>query len=287
MSAPSVLFDVPGPRARRRVFIANVVAAVVVAGIGVWVLARLGTKGQLAPSMWAPFLTAQAWESYLLPGLRATLAAAAYAIVGALALGLLLGLGRLSPSRTFRILCGVVVEFFRAVPVLLMMIFFWLGLALTGTVPRDVLPLVAVVIALVLYNGAVVAELVRSGVHGLPRGQREAALAVGLSHRQSLRSVEVPQALLAMLPSLVSQLVVILKDSALGYIITYPELLAKGRLLGVQNGNVVPSLIVVALIFIVINYTLTWVAGRLARRLGARTAGKVRAEPPPLAVSTR
>ena len=98
--------------------------------------------------------------------------------------------------------------------------------------------------------------------------------------------MEVPQALLAMLPSLVSQLVVILKDSALGFIITYPELLAKGRLLGVQNGNVVPSLIVVAVVFIVINYTLTVVAGRLARRLGSRTSGKVRAEPPPLVAST-
>ncbi|MFL6112597.1 MAG: amino acid ABC transporter permease [Catenulispora sp.] len=287
MSAPSVLFDAPGPRARRRILIGNIVAAVVVAGIAAWALSRLGAKGQLAPAMWAPFFTTRAWQSYVLPGLRSTLQAAAFAIVGALALGLVLGLGRLSPAGWLRWVCGVVVEFFRAVPVLLMMIFVWRGLAILGTVQREVLPLVAVVIALVLYNGAVVAELVRSGVGGLPRGQREAALAVGLTHGQSLRSVEVPQALLAMLPSLVSQLVVILKDSALGFIITYPELLAKGRLLGVQNGNVVPSLIVVALVFIVINYTLTVVAGRLARRLGSRTSGRVRAEPPPLVASVR
>ena len=140
MSAPSVLFDAPGPRARRRILIGNIVAAVVVAGIGVWALTRLGAKGQLASVMWEPFVTGRAWQSYLLPGLRATLQAAAYSIVGALALGLLLGLGRLSPARFLRSACGVVVEFFRAVPVLLMMIFVWRALAILGTVPREILP---------------------------------------------------------------------------------------------------------------------------------------------------
>ena len=281
MSAQDVLFDAPGPRGRRRIVIGNVIAALVVVGVAAWVLLRLGDKGQLAGAMWQPFLTGRAWQSYIIPGLRSTLQAAGLAIVGSIVLGLLLGLGRLATLGVVRAVCGAVVEFFRAIPVLLMMIFFWLGLANVPSIPRGQLPLVAVVLALVLYNGSVVAELVRSGVHGLPRGQREAALATGLTHRQSLQSVEVPQALIAMLPSVVSQLVVILKDTALGYIITYPEMLSNGRRLGVQEGNVVPSLIVIAVIFIVINYTLTWVAGRLSRRLGSRTAGTARAEPPP------
>lgn len=287
MSTQSVLFDAPGPRGRRRIVLGNVVAGVVVVAIGVWVLLRLSEKGQLTGAMWQPFLTARAWESYIIPGLTSTLQAAGLAIVGSIVLGLLLGLGRLAPVAVVRAVSGAVVEFFRAIPVLLMMIFFWLGLANVASIPRAQLPLIAVVLALVLYNGSVVAELVRSGVHGLPRGQREAALASGLTHGQSLRSVEVPQALIAMLPSVVSQLVVILKDTALGYIITYPEMLSNGRRLGVQEGNVVPSLIVIGLVFIVINYTLTWVAGRLSRRLGSRTAGTTRAEPPSLVVATR
>ena len=287
MSAPSVLFDAPGPRGRRRILVGNLVATLAVAGVAVWVLLRLADKGQLTGAMWRPFVTGRAWESYIIPGLTSTLQAAGLAIVGSLVLGLLLGLGRLAPLAPVRWLSGTVVEFFRAIPVLLMMIFFWLGLATVASIPRAQLPLVAVVLALVLYNGSVVAELVRSGVHGLPRGQREAALATGLTHGQSLRSVEVPQALIAMLPSVISQLVVILKDTALGYIITYPELLSNGRRLGVQDGNVVPALIVVALVFILINYTLTWVAGRLSRRLGSRTAGVTRAEAPSLTVSTR
>ncbi len=281
-----VLFDVPGPRARRRMLVVNVVATLVVAGIAVWVLAVLGRRGQLAPSLWLPFLESSTWTDYLLPGLRDTLRAAGIAIVLSGLLGLLLGLGRLSGARAVRWVSGLVVEFFRAVPVLLMMIFFYVGIAQLRIVePKDV-PLLAVVLGLTLYNGSVFAELVRSGVHNLPRGQREAALAVGLRPTQSLRLVEVPQALLAMLPAIASQLVVILKDTALGAIITYPELLDAARRFGSGNGNILQSLVVAAAVFIVINYLLTLLAERLAGRVGRLTAGQPKAEAPALAATT-
>jgi len=283
----SVLFDAPGPRARRRMLWANLVAALVVAGIGAVVLVRLGAKGQLESQLWTPFLTADAWTNFLLPGLRYTLRAAGISIVTAGIFGMVFGLGRLSASRAVRTVSGAVVEFFRAVPVLLMMIFFYLGLGHLHVVDPTDLPLVAVVLGLTLYNGSVFAELVRSGVHGLPRGQREAALAVGLRRSQSLRIVEVPQALIAMLPALASQLVVILKDTALGYIITYPDLLDAARRLGSANGNILQALLVAAGIFIVINYALTRFAGLLAGRVGRRTAGRARAEAPTLVVATR
>ncbi|GII99429.1 amino acid ABC transporter membrane protein 2 (PAAT family) [Sediminihabitans luteus] len=266
----SVLFDAPGPVARRRIAIGNVVAAILVAALVVLLLMRLDAEGQLDADKWAPIFTADAWTNYLLPGLVDTLRAAALAIVGALVLGILLGIGRVAHAWWLRAICTVVVEFFRAVPVLLMMIFFWLLMA-QQNVPDA--PFWAVVLALVLYNGSVVAELVRSGVHGLPSGQREAALAVGLTRGQSLRSVEVPQALVAMLPALVSQLVVVLKDSALGYIITYTELLQESRRLGSANVNILQALTVAAVIFIVVNYTLTKIAELLARTLSSRTAG--------------
>ena len=279
-----VLFDAPGPRGRRRMVWINIAATLVVAGIGVFVLLRLAEKGQLAASLWKPFVQASTWTDYLLPGLKGTLEAAALSIVAAGIFGLVFGLGRLSRSRTVRFVAGLVVEFFRAVPVLLMMIFFYLGLNQLKLVsPQDV-PLVAVVAGLTLYNGSVFAELVRSGVHNLPRGQREAAYAVGLRRGQSLRAVEVPQALIAMLPAIASQLVVILKDTALGYIVTYPELLDAARRVGAGNGNILQSLVVAALIFIVINYALTRLASLLARRLGGRTAGRTSAAAPALTV---
>lgn len=282
----TVLFDAAGPRARRRMVWVNVVATVVVIGIGVWVLSRLGANGQLEPALWTVFLTPEPWQNFLLPGLRDTLRAAGIAIVTSAVFGIVFGLGRLSAFAWVRAVSGAVVEFFRAVPVLLMMIFFWLGLSrLELVAPRD-LPLIAVVLGLTFYNGSVFAELVRSGVHNLPRGQREAALAIGLRRAQSLRLVEVPQALIAMLPAIASQLVVILKDTALGAIITYPELLDAARRLGSGQGNILQSLVVAALIFIVINYALTRLAGLLAGRVGRRTAGRARAEAPSLVVST-
>jgi glutamate transport system permease protein len=263
----------------------NIVATLVVAGIGVWLLARLAAKGQLDADLWSPFLEPDTWLDYLLPGLRSTLEAAAISIVTASILGLALGLGRLARSRTVRTVSGVIVEFFRAVPVLLMMIFFYMALPQLSFVDASDVPLFAVVLGLTFYNGSVFAELVRSGVHNLPSGQREAALAVGLTRGQSLRSIEVPQALIAMLPAIASQLVVILKDTALGYIITYPDLLNSARLVGTANGNILQALVVAAAIFIVINYLLTRLASFLARRLGSRTAGEAKAAPPPLAIA--
>jgi glutamate transport system permease protein len=276
----SVLFDAPGPRTRRRIVVVNVVGAVIVLGVLAWVIWGLAQKGQLTAAKWSPFLTESVWTNYLLVGLWNTIRAAAVSIVTANVFGLLFGLGRLSQSRIVRGVCGTVVEFFRAVPVLIMMIFFW---QLFSYVPGPwsvAPPFYGVVFGLTLYNGSVIAELVRSGVQNLPRGQREAALAIGLTRSKSLRLVEVPQALIAMMPSMISQLVVILKDTALGYIITYSELLRSARLVGSTFANYVPALIVAAVIFIVINYTLTWVAELLARRLSKRTAGATRpAEP--------
>ena len=280
----SVLFDAPGPKARRRYAVIAVIGTLAILAL-LYVLVRaLAAKGQFTAAKWSPFIDPVTWTSYLLPGLRATLVAAFFSIILAMIGGILLGMGRLSQLASVRAVCGVFVEFFRAVPVLLMMIFFYLGIARLHVVEPADLPLVAVVLGLTFYNGSVFAELIRSGVHSLPRGQREAALAVGLRPTQSLRLIEVPQALIAMLPALASQLVVILKDTALGAIITYPELLDAARRLGSSNGNILQALVVAAAMFIVINFALTQLAGLLARRVGGRTAGRPRAEAPGLAV---
>lgn len=274
MSAQQVLFDAPGPKARRNIFIANIVGAVVVLGILAFVLMRFNQTGQLEAAKWTPFFTPSAWTNYLLPGLQNTLVAAAYAIVLSIAFGLVFGLGRLAPIAPIRWISGIVVEFFRAVPVLLMMIALYLGFGYAKVFPPQQTPLIAVVLALMLYNGSIIAELVRSGVHSLPKGQREAASAIGMTHTKSLRIVELPQALIAMLPSLMSQFVVILKDSALGSWITYNELLFMANNFGNGNGNKLQALIMAAVIFIVINYLLTVLAGKVAGRLSSRTSGE-------------
>ncbi|PUB31657.1 glutamate transport system permease protein [Promicromonospora sp. AC04] len=272
MSA-SVLFDAPGPRGRAVSAVGNVVAALaVLAGLG-WLVSVLAAKGQFEPSLWQNAVSAEAWQFYYLPGLQNTLRSAMFATVGAVVFGIVFGVGRLSRNRAVRWISGVVVEFFRAVPVLLMMIFFYMFFSAQAQWIAD-RPFAAVVVALVLYNGSVIAELVRAGVGNLPKGQGEAGLAIGLTPGQTLRSVQLPQALVAMLPAMVSQLVVVLKDSALGQFILYSELLRSAQILSAKEQNPLQALVVVAIVFILINWLLTVAAHRLARLLSSRTAGE-------------
>ncbi len=282
MSSPaaSVLFDVPGPRGRLRNRIIGVVGTLIIlAGLGglVW-----GLRDQLTADKWAPFLRADTWINYFVPGLINTVQAAAIAVVSASVLGLLLSLGRMSFNRPLRWVSTVFIEFFRAVPVLMMMLFiyylFIFAPFFSGLFPGPLVqlkPLIAVILGLTFYNSAVIAELLRSGVNSLPRGQTEAGLGIGLSIGQTRRLILLPQAVRAMLPALVSQLVVILKDSALGYIISYPELLRSSQTLASRWSNSIASFLVAAALFIIINWLLTRLAGALESRTRARQAGGV------------
>ncbi|WP_347354895.1 amino acid ABC transporter permease [Intrasporangium sp.] len=266
----SVLFDAPGPKARARHRSLTLVGLVVILAFLAFLLWKLGEKGNLTADMWTPFITSEIWVYYLIPGLIKTLEAAALSILLAGIFGLVFGMGRLSQNGAIRWVSTVVVEFFRSVPVLVMMIAAFSLYAFNNVFTSELNPFFAVVTGLTLYNGSVVAELIRSGVGSLPKGQAEAGLSIGLTRGQTLRAIQLPQAITAMLPALVSQLVVILKDTALGQIITYPELLTTYAQIGSYKGNIVPSMIVIALIFIVINYALTRLAGFVEARLRSR-----------------
>lgn len=277
MSNQYVLFDAPGPRSRRITRVLNIVVALLIIGLLIWLYQALAAQGQMRPHLWWNAINANAWGNYLLPGVQFTLQAAAISVVTSVVFGLLFGFLRLAPIRIIRWISMVIVEFFRAVPVLVLMVFlhFFISQSLSGVIDPRNAAYYAVIVALTLYNGAVIAELVRSGVRSLPSGQREAALAVGMTTTGSLRTVEVPQALVAMLPSLVSQFVIILKDSALGYIIGFAELLRYSRHLGAGYGNIMQALVVAAIIFITINFVMVWLAQLLSRRLSSRTSGDV------------
>jgi glutamate transport system permease protein len=265
--AGSVLFDAPGPRARARNRAFNIVTALVIALVAWVVYSKLNSKGQLTAAKWEPFLTANLWKTYILPGVQGTLIAAAVSIVLALALGFLLGVGRLSTHPAIRWPSSVVVEFFRAVPVLIMMIFAYFLYAGYDMFPSKHLALAGVITGLTLYNGAVIAEVVRAGVNALPRGQSEAACALGLSWGQTMRSILLPQAVTSMLPVLISQMVVVLKDTAIGYQITFLEMVRQGTQVGAAYSNYIPALIVIAALMISVNFALSWFATWLEGRM--------------------
>ncbi|MFG2029296.1 amino acid ABC transporter permease [Streptomyces sp. NPDC048825] len=264
----SVLYDTPGPRAKRRNVLLSVVFFVLLALLLWWVWQTMDDKGQLTWALWKPFTESQAWTTYLLPGLGDTLRAAALAMLIALPLGAVFGISRLSDHRWVRGSAGVVVEFFRAIPVLLLMLFANEFYDRYTNVTSEQRPLYAVVTGLVLYNASVLAEIVRAGILSLPKGQSEAAMAIGLRKGQTMTNVLLPQAVTAMLPAIVSQLVVIVKDTALGGVmIGFTELLNTRGTLAANYGNVVQSFVVVAVIYIVLNFILTSFASWLEKRL--------------------
>jgi glutamate transport system permease protein len=270
----SVLFDTPGPRALRRQRIGTLLAGLALAVLAAWVLLTLWDKEQITPDQWEPFLEPNIVE-LLYEGLIDTLSAAAVAIALAVVLGAVLASGRLSDHVVVRWPSVLVIEFFRAVPLLLLIFFLFLGFG--GTLGT----FWALVLGLTLYNGSVLAEIFRAGIQSVPRGQSEAAYAIGMRKSQVLRLILAPQAVRAMLPAIISQCVVALKDTALGFIIGAPGIVrdAERIYIAPQYNNPLAVGILLAAIFIVINYSLSRLAIWLESRLRREGRAVVQAEP--------
>ena len=264
----SVLYDVPGPKARRVSLIGSIVGAVAIAGLLWWAITVLAQQGIFEAERWAVFQIPDVW-ALIGNGILATLSAAAVAAVIAFPLGLVLCLMRISDVAWIRIPTRIVLEFLRGMPVVLMMFFVLLVFA-TGS-------FTAVVAGLVLYNSAIFAEIIRAGIQSLPKGQREAGLAIGLTSFASRRSIELPQAIRRMLPSLVAQLVVLLKDTSLGYIVSYEELLRKVQIMADFLGPayLFPVFFVAAAIYIAINFSVSRLAIWIEKRGSKKAAGGV------------
>jgi glutamate transport system permease protein len=251
--------------------VASVVSGAGLVGLAYVVVSRLIDSGQLHARLWTPLLEPGTIR-FLLGGLANTAKAAAVAMVLSVAVGIVLALGRLARSLPLRVVAGTYVEFFRAVPLILLILFCGIGLPRYGV---DLGVFWFLVLGLTIYNGAVLGEIFRAGVMSLDRGQHEAASAVGLTYRQSMALVVLPQAARRMLPAIVSQLVTLLKDTSLGVVITYEELLRRGRIAGEFSHNLLQSLLVVAVVYILVNTALSSVA----RRLEARQRRRYRAGP--------
>ncbi|MUM17258.1 amino acid ABC transporter permease [Mycobacterium sp. CBMA271] len=263
----TVMYDAPGPKARALNRIITLGFAALVIALAAWVIWTLAANEQLTSEKWSPFLHLDTWTTYILPGLLGTVSAAALSIVFALVLGAVLGIGRLSEHRGVRWISGALVEFFRAIPVLILMIFAYYLYGQQAIFPSQYLAFTAVVTGLTLYNGSVIAEILRSGIESLPRGQSEAAVALGLRKSQMMRLILLPQSIAAMLPALISQMVIALKDSALGYAFGYIEVVRSGIRSASYYGNYLPALVVVAVIMIAINFALSSLATKIERQL--------------------
>lgn len=254
--AASVLFDEPGPKTRTRHRLYGAVSAAILALLLALMLWQFWRKGQFEPELWEPFVTPSIMV-LILEGIGATVLAAVFAILGALAFGLVFGPAKLSDHGLVRRPAWLVVEFFRAVPLLMLIIATWY--IVVG--PKGgANGFWALVIGLVLYNGAVFSEIFRAGVNAVPKGQSEAAYAIGMSKSQVMRIILLPQAIKIMLPALISQAVVALKDTSLGYAVLATGLTYAGEAIDRTFQNTLPTYFVIAVIYIILNLTLTYVA---------------------------
>lgn len=288
MSGASVLYDVPGPKAKARNRVYTVGGSLAVLALIAFVVMRLNTKGQLEPEVWNIFNNAGVRTS-IRDGVLTTLQVFAVAAVLSLALGVLLAVARLSDHKPVRWFATGFIELFRAVPLLITIYALWVILLSN----REALGLVdsqpqfwALVIGLTVYNGSVQAEVLRAGINSVATGQREAAYALGMSKTQVMTTVLIPQAVRAMLPTIISQLVVTLKDTSLGYIITFEELLFTARQMStniIVNGNdtYVPVIIVTGTLYVAMCLALSALANWIERRgrraktgIGVASAGE-------------
>ncbi|MFD8385566.1 amino acid ABC transporter permease [Streptomyces sp. NPDC059679] len=276
MSA-SVLYDSPGPKARIRNRVYSVIGTLAVLGLIAFIIVRLNDKGQFAPEMWDIFNYAGV-RNDIIDGLLTTLKVFAVAAVLSVALGALLAVGRLSEHKAVRWFTTSFIELFRAVPLLITIYALWVlfltyksDLGFEGTQTE----FWALVIGLTVYNGSVQAEVLRAGINSVPKGQREAAYALGMRKTQVMVTVLIPQGVRAMLPTIISQLVVTLKDTSLGYVITYEELLYKvqqiaGNTVVNDDYPYIPLIIVGGAIYVALCMALSALANWIERR-GRRT----------------
>ena len=263
--------DPLGPRGKVRVTIATILGAALVAWVLFVAYSRFEANGQLEKKLWTDLFSGEALRFFWV-GLKVTLQLAAVGLVLAVALGVVLAFARLSKRAPVRLVATTWLQFFRGVPLVILILFCYIGL--------DFQPFRSVVIGLVLYNSAVLAEIFRAGILSLDRGQSEAALAVGMTDGQAMRLVVFPQAVRRMIPALVSQLVVLLKDTSLGAAIGLEELLRRGFLAGQVLKNPLQSLLFAAAVYLVVNLLLSFAARWIERRQGQGKAKKAPAGGP-------
>jgi glutamate transport system permease protein len=257
-----VLFSDPNPKAQAITRAASGMVAVLLLGLVAGTLFRFHAAGQLDVRLWEYFAWPTTW-AFLANGLLGTLASAAAAAVSALVLGLVLVLGRLSRPRLTRWPATAVVEFLRGVPTLLLIYVCFLVLPSVGirlgTYWMLTLPVG-------LSAAAVVAEVYRAGVLAVPRGQTDAARSLGMTEAKVFFLIVFPQALRYIVPALVAQLVIVVKDTTFGYVVTYGELMQNAKVLVANYHALVPVYLVTAVLYCLVNYGISRASQRLGRR---------------------
>lgn len=265
-SMRDALYEAPGPKTKRKIMVGTAVSALVVALVLLAIVGRFYATGQLDARYWTFFLEWSTWR-FLLQGFAGTVRVALTAGAISLVLGMLLMLGRISKVKPLSAACRVVIDFFRGVPSLLLIYFFFLVVPQYGVKMSSFWMLT---LPVALAASGVLAEVFRAGVNAVPRGQVEAAMSIGLSPAKTMLKIVLPQAVRYVIPSLISQLVVVVKDTTVAYVVSYPDLMQNARVLITSYDALVSVYFTIALIYILINYAINKASVAVANRTGVK-----------------
>ncbi len=268
-AAPSMrdaLYEPPGPKTRKKMLVGTVVTLAAVLALAAWILYRFWVTGQLSARYWELFSWRTTWI-YLGRGLLGTFEVALTSAAIAIVLGLALMLGRTGRFAWLRVVCAAITNFFRGVPSLLFIYFFFFTMPSVGI---SMPPFWMMVLPISFAASGVLAEVFRAGMNAVPKGQAEAGLSIGLSPWKVKTKIVMPQAIRFVIPSLISQLVVVVKDTALAYVVSYPDLMQNAQVLRTNYDAMVSTFLVVGLIYIVINYLINKASVYVSRRTGAK-----------------
>lgn len=256
-----ILFGAPSPQARKLTRVVSAAAAAVLLLMAAAVVFRFQSAGQLQLRLWHFFTLPTTW-AFLGNGLIGTLASAAMAALIALTFGLVLLLGRMARPRLVRWPSIAVIEFLRGTPTLLLIYVCFLVLPSLGVKLSTYWMLT---LPVGLSTAAVVAEVYRAGVLAVPRGQTNAARSLGMTEARVFIHIVFPQALRYIVPALVAQLVIVVKDTTFGYVVTYGELMQNAKVLIANYNSLVPVYLVVAALYCLVNYAISKASQRLGR----------------------
>ena len=262
ITARDMLYEEPGPKAKLRIRVVTGISLAAIAALAVVVIRQFYITGQLDPKYWSFFARATTW-TFLGKGLLGTLEAAIMAGILAFTAGFLLMLGRISRFRILRGICTALIEFTRGVPTLLFIYFFFL------VVPQFGIQMSAfwkISIPVAISACGVVAEVLRSGVNAVPKGQTEAALSLGMRDGSVFLKVVFPQAIRYVIPALIAELVIVVKDTTFAYVVNFPDLMQNAKVLISNYDALLSVYLVTAVIYILLNFFLNRLSVAIAAR---------------------
>ena len=258
------LYEQPDEKTRKKITVVTVVSLLAIAVFALYILKLFKDNGQFDGKYWSFFMRITTWK-FIFEGLLGTIEASLLAGVMALSIGFVFMIMRISFYRPLNWAGAALTEFTRGVPTLLFIYFFFLYVPKMGINLPSVL---RVSLPVAISASGMVSEVLRSGVNAVPKGQREAALSIGMRETKVFTKIIFPQAIRYVIPALVSDLVIVVKDTTFSYIVNFPDLMQNAKVLISNYDALLSVYLMAAVIYVLINYLLNKISVTLANRGG-------------------